>query len=357
MFGNTKAVRAGRVALSLAGVPLFSSLGAAQDAALDAVPVWRLQVKVQTCDLEDAGTDDNVYVKFRSVVLAPRFYLNYGRDDFVRGRTQVWDVQPKSVGIAKIGDITEFSITKTGIKGAPQPALARGVDGWCLKTVELLVNGSTTPIFRRVSRQGLWLDGDDGHQPSKRYSLAELRADPRWGLGASGQDPRNGFNRATLISMVEGATGNAIANSDVYWGHRYDDWVEIKRSPTNPQSVAVDLDLAYSTLLWDPDVDVNFDLHFSCSTDPGTGARRLGIALENKKVTVDGGILTPYNFTSWLFFVPAFVDLVWSDVIATGVEDTLKIDPGSFDVPLCPAISVANNGAVTFDWTRAAAVR
>ena len=45
------------------------------------VPVWRVQVRLSTCNTDDADTDDGVYAELRN---GNQTFLNYPHDDFGR---------------------------------------------------------------------------------------------------------------------------------------------------------------------------------------------------------------------------------------------------------------------------------
>ena len=105
--------------------------------------VSRLRVKITTGDVTWAGTDDDV-----TLTLAGRSWDldNPDRDDFERGRTDTFDLDP-GIGLYRSA-IASVRIHKSpdGIAG-----------GWRLKGVEVIVNGSTIYTSQSINR---WLEDD-----------------------------------------------------------------------------------------------------------------------------------------------------------------------------------------------------
>jgi hypothetical protein len=105
--------------------------------------VNKLQVRVTTSDIKNAGTDDTV-----------RFYTgndvwvldNHGHDDFERGNVDVFDLDP-GTGLYE-SDLLTVMIYKN-------PDGSYG--GWRLQGLELLVNGSTVYDNQGIDR---WLKDD-----------------------------------------------------------------------------------------------------------------------------------------------------------------------------------------------------
>ena len=110
----------------------------------DKTIVTSLRIKVTTGDVAWAGTDDDV-----ALTLAGRTWNldNPGHDDFERGHTDTFDLDPSS-GL-RTTDLHSIRIHKTpdGFAG-----------GWRLQGVELFVNGSTIYSNGSINR---WLEDDD----------------------------------------------------------------------------------------------------------------------------------------------------------------------------------------------------
>jgi hypothetical protein len=106
--------------------------------------VNRLRVRITTANVRWAGTDDDVTVR-----LGGRTWNldNPGRDDFERGNTDTFDLDPGTGLYAS--DIHSVRIHKSpdGISG-----------GWKLKGVRVTVNGSTVYNNQSINK---WLEDDD----------------------------------------------------------------------------------------------------------------------------------------------------------------------------------------------------
>ncbi len=74
---------------------------------------------------------------------------------------------------------------------------------------------------------------------------------------------------AELVSRFEGIIGDAIHDNVLYWGKLYGAAVEVSRGCTpgeaNCQTLHVDLDLAASVILPNPEVDIVFDVNVACT--------------------------------------------------------------------------------------------
>jgi hypothetical protein len=225
--------------------------------SLDNVPVAYLILEAQTCDQRDAGSDSPLTIRFSPNALVE---LDDPGDDRQRGQWDRWGLAVE--GITLLRDI-QFLIFEI-----------QGRDGWCVQRVRLFANGGSTPIFDRSFAQ--WLDTDDN--PVLR--IDDLRADIGWSVDGN-RDlcmPNDVIPHDDIVEVQEGVVGNLINNNDLngdgvgdndltdlYWGERFgSDFVELtKKSET---SIAVDLDLQlYLNNLPDPNVDVDFDLAFSCT--------------------------------------------------------------------------------------------
>ncbi|MGY2033398.1 PLAT/LH2 domain-containing protein [Nocardia gipuzkoensis] len=110
----------------------------------DEMLVNSLRVKITTGDLARAGTDDDV-----TLTLAGRSWEldNVDRDDFERGRTDTFDLDP-GPGLYG-GDIHSVRIHKSRDGAA---------GGWRLKGVEVIVNGTTIFTNQSIDK---WLENDD----------------------------------------------------------------------------------------------------------------------------------------------------------------------------------------------------
>ncbi len=302
--------------------------------------VWRAELVLQTADVEDAGTDDSVFVLLNSAAgnTSPggnRTWLDYARDDFERGANASYDLGLSSVG--ELGDITQITIGKTGD------------DGWCVQDFTLRVNGFD--VFQtdlRASPGGcLWLDTSDGHTNTFTVDHPTLRAHALWSQYREDYAlfllAANGIPNDEVVSRIESIVGDSIHGEALYWGHLYGAGVEARAGCTAGAAscnvIHVDLDLAADVNnAPDPEVDIDFDLKFECSG----GA--INITTENVVIDAD---------SSWFWEV---LSLGVMNLVDGEVEDRVQdawqnISQTFGGVADCSA-SVDPDGDVTFAVTR-----
>lgn len=240
-------------------------------ASIEDVPVYRLQVVFTTANVEDAGTDDKVYIQLNSSMRP--YYLDYGIDDRERNTKKAYDILDPS--IRHIRDIKHLNITKMG------------TDGWAIAKVELRVNGDK--VFEKSYSTPRNIDGNDGHQPTLNFTTSQLRGS-LWSFSQvpNIHIPPLTISKTDLVSMVEGFVGNYIRyipDATVNWGDKggintlFGSAVEA--SYRNSQTLTFDLDLQVSTDGPNPELDVDFDLVVSCSDG------KVQISAENGKANIN----------------------------------------------------------------------
>lgn len=271
-------------------------------AKFDDVPVYRLQLVFTTANVEDAGTDDNVYVQLNSSMKA--YYLDYGIDDRERGKTTAYDIVEPSVRF--IRDIQNLNITKAG------------TDGWSPSKIEIRVNGVV--IFTKTLSNH-WIDGNNGRQPFLNFTSAQLRNNGKWNYTSAPNIhiPPLTISKKDLVSMVEGFVGNYIRyipNSDVHWGSTkgvktlFGDAVEA--SYRNSQTLTFDLDLQVAAFGPNPELDIDFDLVVSCTNG------KVLIGVENAKANVNYLSVNKFNIAKMKLDLSGYLNR-------------------SFNVPVCSA--------------------
>ncbi|WP_437296815.1 hypothetical protein [Sorangium sp. So ce426] len=144
------------------------------------------------------------------------------------------------------------------------------------------------------------------------------------------------------MSRVEALVGDSLHGEDLYWGNLYGPAVEITRGcpagEAECTTAHVDLDLAYSTWLPDPEVDVDFDLDFVCAD----GA--LSIVTSNLEVDADSdwyyevlglGLLEILDYK-----VRRGVEAAWEELSQTldvGAECRVNVTPeGGLSIEAAP---------------------
>jgi PLAT/LH2 domain-containing protein len=237
---------------------------------LDGRDVWRLQLRVRTADVEDAGTDDDVYVALNG---RNTTWLNYSHNDFERGSEFTYDLLLD--GVSDLSDINGMAIENTGS------------DGLCIESLAFLVNGSEifNQQFGATSSTCQWLDQGSGNQPSFIISRAAMRAHPVW-QGFQQPAPPLGLPRAELESRIEGIVGDALHGTDAYWGDLDGDrYVEL--AGIDAERIHVTVDLSADVPGFDAEVDLSFDLRFAGACSDGQNPLELHIMTENVQANAD----------------------------------------------------------------------
>ena len=286
-----------------------------ETAALNDEPIWRAQIRLVTANISDAGSDDSVKVALSS---ANSTWLDYGRDDFERNTSYLYDLNLS--GLKTFRDVSQIKIEKIG------------TDGWCLKSFELLLNDRL--VYSQSFSTCRWLDGNDSHFPSYTVISSTLRNSTKW--KSYTRPPLSSIavlERTELESRIEGMVGHYIHGNDLYWGHLYGRAVEITKASIS-NAIHVDLDLSVD-ISWvpDPEVDVDFDVVFSCTSGV------VNISVKNLKkwvgydVPILGTLVNPIvNYLATLFG-PAL----------KAVFSAIQVNTGS---TTCPTFFINSNADV-----------
>jgi hypothetical protein len=289
------------------GLSAASAAGPAAAAPAENMPIWRVQIGLVTCDEANADTDNTVQVSLNADNVT---LLDHARDDFARGDNHSYDLNLS--GVRQISDIDWLRIAKDGN------------DGWCIERFALYINGA------RIYSSGtvrVVLDNADGNTRVLSVRGQDLRASAAWRAYTDPTSLPLTFDHGALEHRVEGLVGDAIRGTGVYWGGRHGrQSVEITQ--VNATDLHVDVDLAYEVdVLPDPDVDMDFDLRFSCQ----------------------GGVvsITPRNLN--IVVGSAGIDQAVNQLYGS-LEDRFggALAPLTFPVPLCPSITIQDDGDVVF---------
>jgi hypothetical protein len=242
---------------------------------------YRVQVRVTTGDVGDAGTDDDVAVSVSGPGAGRQggtTWLDTGADDFERNTTRTYDLA-RLDGIENSGDIHGLVLFK------------HGSDDWCLQGVALLVDGREV-FSTDFGPPCQWLRTSAASGGLVTHDM--LRADPRFTSftvpvpdltfhpdGSVSAVVR--LDRTELESRVEAMVGHSIHGTPAYWGHLHGRPVEV--SPLHAGAVEVDLDLAGDVWASDPEVDIDFTL--SAATRKVGADWLLDLGVANVRAEVD----------------------------------------------------------------------
>lgn len=300
---------------------------------LDGRSVRRVQLRLVTANVEDAGTNDSVRVQLNGPNLT---WVDYGRDDFERNDDFTYDLLLD--GVSDLADINAIYIHK------------EGTDGWCLKSLALLVNSKEeNPIeiynqdFGSTAAGCQWIDKASGQNEYYNVSRSTLRAHPLW---QNFQQPplQNalGMLRHELESRIESLVGDQLHGTDAHWGDLDGEgYVEVSKK--DDQAVHVTLDLvAEVPLTRDPEVNLSFDLRFAGSCTDGQTPLQLHITAENVDPHADADWWEEVG-TFWINFLEDDVEKAVKDAFSN-LERTISLNPGQ---PLCITPQVAGSGALS----------
>lgn len=319
--------------------------------AVKEIGVWRIQLRIRTADVSDAGTDDPIQVRLTSPLVTfspngnqrwldygPRFESSYPffRDDFARDRDFTYDLDQSF--IRDLSDITMLTIRKDGS------------DAIGIAEVALLVNNEEVfnRMFGETSSTCLWIDDGDGHSPIYTIWLQELRADSRWqAFVAKDHLPTFTIPNSDLVSRLESLVGHSMHGADFWWGEYHSPaWVEA--TFLDEERLRVDLDLeGNAPIVQDPEIDINFDLHFTIACNQNAGTATLNVTSENMSANVDfdfltelfGQILTLGQFSRIEDWFAGMIEEGFQPIV-----QQLPFDTGG----LCPTVRVEQNGDITF---------
>ena len=276
-------------------------------------PIWRVQIRFQTANVADAGTDDSVRVQLND---ANGTWLDYARDDFPRNNTFTYDL--KLDGINRISDLDYIFISKTGD------------DGLCLKSFALLINGREiyTETFAGAGR---WLDTGIGYSPTYFVSGTTMRRDNSWLAYAQPPLPQV-ISGVEMASRVEGIVGDLITGNKLQWdgGVRV---IKVRNAPAN--RLYVELFLEYDRLGPNPDVYVHFDLEFGCSNNQ--------ITLEVQNLAVQ--VTTDNRLETLSLELLRLLNHFLTKRLEQGLKN---LSFSGLGVSSCPTINIDNDGNIHF---------
>jgi len=259
--------------------------------AFEEMPLYRVQLKITTGSSHDAGSDDPVYVQVNEG--NEKFYLVRGMNNFVEGSTVEYDVL-----IDDIKKVEHIKFLRFGIQGG---------DGVCFKKVELLFNFEVVFSKEYSGETGFCMDNGSSALPSSlQIAGSELRNSPNWNfLGTRAQlwRPFKVISNAWIKNIVEAIIGNQLyqdgvkMNGSIEWGDgKTLNGAAVELWKKGAHILHFDLDLkAVINNDFDPGLDVDFDLEFSC---------------EDGKIIIKPGniAIASDNFSSLTTLLDGFID-------------------------------------------------
>ena len=264
----------------------------------DNTPIWRARIRLKTADVDNARTTDDFDNPILVELGCTGTYLDYARDDFQRGSNDWYDLLIGDNFMYR--DLHALSITKYG------------GNGWCLSEFELELNDEI--VLSRTYPNNIWLNHGNG----LNYCYDDLRSNPEWSNAKGAWDVLMSFmtiEKEQLSSIIQCIVGDeSQRNEEFYWKKGK----SVSLSRVDDTTIKVTLPLEASVDNWfDPDVDVTFNLTFTCDC-------------EGFKIIPDD-----FDYSmSWFY-----------EQIAAAINfqlPTSGIDPQTIDLglPYCPPIEV-----------------
>jgi hypothetical protein len=215
-------------------------------------PIIRAQVVFWMSHKDHAGTDDAVGVSLNT---GNGTWLNYGRDDFERGKYYTYDLSLEN--LSTFDDISYLNIYK------------KGDDGMRILDIDLIINGEK--VYASNFAEDVCLDNEGGHSLNYLIPRSELEMHPNWrDRGVFKPSLPFIIPREEMESRLESIVGHQLHYDDRAeweWDGNDGHWVEVYY--VNDYTMGVDLDLQttadwwwFSENLW---IDMNLHINFACA--------------------------------------------------------------------------------------------
>ncbi|MFT4666710.1 MAG: hypothetical protein ACI8YQ_004199 [Polaribacter sp.] len=220
-----------------------AKLPVSKRASIENLPVCDIQLVVKTATRDDSGTDDKMSV----VLNKTRYFLDYGRDDFEKGKTHSYYLFLPEV--RKVSDIKKLEIR------------VHGDDGWIVQSIQLKVNNMI--IYDHKFKKPHTIDRNNSKYKDRITCTGkQLRQNAYWNLKNKriSTRPPGMISNATLVSMFESMIGDQLGRTSklVYGRLVHSKYVEGRT--LNSKKMTFDLDLEYKKYGPNNTVDVDFDL-------------------------------------------------------------------------------------------------
>ena len=310
---------------------LVGGVAHAQTSAVENMPLWRIQLRVQTCNVSDAGTDDGISVSLADGVT---FDLDTGADDFERNTTRVYDIV--SDRLPRVSSITRLELANSGD------------DGVCIQHVDLLFNNVSSPFFSHdMPSARRWID-TDGYR-DYRLTSAQIRGS-LWNLSgarAAAQTRPQLIAREIVESMTEASVGEAITGNDLMWGgisgRPVESWY-VAGAPRTRMHTDLDLEVDIPGP-FNPDVDVDYDANYSCADN------RVNYTTSGMRIETGGPDWVADLFGDVSELVTGALDSQLGMLAGDGLRSYLPAGGFTGTFAACPtSIRVNDDASIAFQW-------
>jgi hypothetical protein len=285
----------------------------------DDTPIWRVQLRLKTADVDDAGTDANVIVG----IGCKSTYLDYTRNDFEKGCNDWYDLL---IGQNfTYGDLSSLSIMKDAD------------DDWCLSEIELVVNGAS--LFTHSFPGGKWIDNSHNEV---EFGYSDLRLNnPDWNNKLTPYEIYQKFDpikKEDISSMIQCTVGNnADSTGNYYW--RDGSNISITKNSDNSVKVYLPLEVPVA-ILPDPNVDVDFILTFNCTCN--------GIQVAVSDIDIDVSIYG--DVLLWINNALARLGITSKITIGGMINGSMMAQNINPDLGFCPDIYVDQNANINLNF-------
>ena len=306
-------------------------------------PVWKINLRIETADVENAVTNSRVYVSFKDEwvidddhpaghMVEKRFYLNTGWNDFSSNNSvqhTSYSIAPASFGVYELGDIEKMKI---GIEGE---------DGLGIRKISMSINDDNQFMFQKyygnTSSTCKWIDkNNSSFLDHVLFTRAELMAYNGMYLKdhMNAILPPQKITGYDLRHMIETNLGDQLySNEDmreagIKWMLQGSKAVEFGGDATS-SSVGLDIDLKKEGRMewkgmhvdYTATLDVDFDLRISC-IDSDEGGKVVMLETTNADIEV-----THVKLPNWVkaaqYFLFGISDLVRDLFNQTTINDLL----------------------------------
>lgn len=308
-------------------------------------PVVRLQIRITTANVRDAGTDDDVLVSLNQNNYT---WLDYGAildfdskrkglqsfdgGDFDGNHVFTYDLLTD--GVSRVRDIKWITLSKTGS------------DGWCVQRVELLINSNDVAAVSREFSPRRCLDNTVSDERSVTIPFVTIRNSRNWRM-ANAHVPRAiptfTLSSNEIVSRTHSAVGNTLHGKAAHWRNPgFLGSVRVKRSNDSTTRANVFLE-GEAPIVTDPSIDISFNLVAGCSGDD------LSLKVKNIRVSA--------NFALPKVLLPVTTPLWWlaENYIEKEIKEAFKAYEDQFDRDIsifparCLSVKVLEDG--TIEWT------